>query len=249
MSVKVMTWVWEHSQSVGNERLVLLALADHADDERWEAWPDIARLALKTRLSERTVQRCIVSLSQRNELEVRRQQGGKATMDRRYRPNRYVIKGRQIVTPNEPKGRQIVTPNTDPGVTDQVSRGDRSGNPGVTLLSPSNTSTSNHQGTIRGASNAKSRSTAISDDFAVSDSMRDWATSRVPGIDVDREAEQFVNHAQANGRKLVNWEAGWRQWMLKALAFDQERAKRPAKADTNAAVRARVLEVAKAAGL
>ncbi|MGH3341373.1 MAG: helix-turn-helix domain-containing protein [Carbonactinosporaceae bacterium] len=57
MSVRVMTWVWEHSPTAGNELLMLLAIADCADDHGTNAWPSVPTLAVKTRLDIRTVQR------------------------------------------------------------------------------------------------------------------------------------------------------------------------------------------------
>ena len=30
------------------------------------------------------------------------------------------------------------------------------------------------------------------------------------------ETERFTNHAVANGRSLLDWDAGWRNWVLKA---------------------------------
>ncbi|AEH08772.1 hypothetical protein FsymDg_1287 [Candidatus Protofrankia datiscae] len=54
-----MTWVWGSSPTAGNERLVLLAIADTADDDGGNAWPSVATLAHKTRLAPRTVQRVI----------------------------------------------------------------------------------------------------------------------------------------------------------------------------------------------
>jgi hypothetical protein len=69
MSVKVMTWVWEHSPVAGNERLVLLAVADSADDGR-NAWPSVATLARKTRLDPRTVQRVVRRLRDGGHLAV-----------------------------------------------------------------------------------------------------------------------------------------------------------------------------------
>ncbi|WP_322754382.1 helix-turn-helix domain-containing protein [Frankia sp. Cas3] len=58
-----MTWVWGASATAGNERLVLLAIADTADDDGGNAWPSVATLARKTRLDARTVQRVIRRLA------------------------------------------------------------------------------------------------------------------------------------------------------------------------------------------
>jgi helix-turn-helix protein len=62
MSVKVTTWVYEHSRASGGDLLVLLILADHADDESWQCWPSIERIAALARMSERGVRYCLRSL-------------------------------------------------------------------------------------------------------------------------------------------------------------------------------------------
>ena len=57
MSIKVATEVWRGSRHKSGNLLVLLAMADHADDEG-KAWPGIPLLARKARLSERHTRRC-----------------------------------------------------------------------------------------------------------------------------------------------------------------------------------------------
>jgi len=66
-----MTWVWEHSTHKEGSLLVLLAIADIADDEG-KAWPSIARIAAKARLSERQTQYILRSLETSGELSVDR---------------------------------------------------------------------------------------------------------------------------------------------------------------------------------
>jgi hypothetical protein len=90
VSVAATTWVWNHSQSGGNDRLVLLAIADAADAQGANAWPRVSTIAAMAGLSARTVQRCIASLVKLGELEVERQAGGGELPDR-WRPNRYRI--------------------------------------------------------------------------------------------------------------------------------------------------------------
>ena len=68
MSVRISALVWSHSRHKSGERLVLLAIADHADDEGF-AFPGICLLARKTRLSPRHVRRCIQALITSGELE------------------------------------------------------------------------------------------------------------------------------------------------------------------------------------
>lgn len=53
MSVKASTWAWEMPLK-GNEKLVLLALADHADDAG-QCWPGLERIAEKCGISRASV--------------------------------------------------------------------------------------------------------------------------------------------------------------------------------------------------
>ena len=70
MSVRVMSLVWANSRHKGSERLLLLAIADEANDFGCNAYPSIARLAMKTKLSERTIQRLVTSMTRGAESEL-----------------------------------------------------------------------------------------------------------------------------------------------------------------------------------
>lgn len=61
MSIKLMTAVWEREDLASTHKLVLLALADWANDEGL-CWPSINRLAIKTSMAGRSVQRLIRQL-------------------------------------------------------------------------------------------------------------------------------------------------------------------------------------------
>ena len=52
MSIALMSQIWKHSKFSGGELLVLLALADHANDEGY-CWPAINSIATKSRLKRR----------------------------------------------------------------------------------------------------------------------------------------------------------------------------------------------------
>lgn len=72
MSVKVMNWVWEESQAKGNDRLVLLAIADCADDNGMNAFPSKQKLADKTLLDVSTIRRVVKRLEEAGYLSVDR---------------------------------------------------------------------------------------------------------------------------------------------------------------------------------
>lgn len=100
MSVKAIGWVWDNSQSEGAARLVLLAIADCANASGGDAWPSVAELCRKTRLSERGVQKAIRKLTEVGELRVMRNTG-------RGRTNRYRI---VMETPHPVRGSEAGNP-------------------------------------------------------------------------------------------------------------------------------------------
>jgi hypothetical protein len=75
MSIAISSEVWAKSQVRGATRLVLLCLADHADD-RGVAWPGISTIHRKTLISRRQVSRCIAELVAAEEIEILRQGSG-----------------------------------------------------------------------------------------------------------------------------------------------------------------------------
>lgn len=87
MSLKASRWVWEHSTSAGLDRLVLLAIADHADEFGGSAWPSLTRLAEMCGMSRRSVIRSVERLVESGELERVRRGGrsGRGGMSNGYR--------------------------------------------------------------------------------------------------------------------------------------------------------------------
>lgn len=75
MSISVMADVWANSKSKGSSLLVLLAIADHAQDKTRDAWPSVEYLAKKSRLSVRSVQYIIRQLEKLGELVVVKRAG------------------------------------------------------------------------------------------------------------------------------------------------------------------------------
>lgn len=73
-----MTWVWDHGPDDQGELLVLLALADHADDAGL-CWPSMASIASKARMSERNARRVVRKLQDAGILTVEPQRGRSQT--------------------------------------------------------------------------------------------------------------------------------------------------------------------------
>lgn len=78
MSVKMLTRVWEHSAHSGTGLLMMLAIADFADDDG-NAYPAVGTLADKCRMTSRNVNHILAQLRESGELEVRQNEGPKGT--------------------------------------------------------------------------------------------------------------------------------------------------------------------------
>jgi DNA-binding transcriptional regulator YhcF (GntR family) len=78
MSIFVMSQVWKNGPENQGELLVLLALADYANDEG-ECFPSMASVGKKARMSERNARRVVRKLEQDGYLTVRENRGRKHT--------------------------------------------------------------------------------------------------------------------------------------------------------------------------
>jgi hypothetical protein len=91
MSIRIMSKVWDSAPYEGGALLVLLALADYANDEG-ECWPKIETLATKARMSARQAQNIIRQFQSEGVISI--QPGGG-----RGRASRYTI---ERVKPTSP---------------------------------------------------------------------------------------------------------------------------------------------------
>jgi uncharacterized protein YdaU (DUF1376 family) len=63
--------------------------------------------------------------------------------------------------------------------------------------------------------------------FEISDPMFDWANGKGLADDrIEHETEAFLAHHKAKGSEWADWQAAWRNWMLNAVKFAQERGAR-----------------------
>lgn len=69
MSIKMMSLVWGEDFDSLAKKLVLLSLADHANDEGY-CWPSVRTIAKKSSVSERWVSSCITELEKSGWVEV-----------------------------------------------------------------------------------------------------------------------------------------------------------------------------------
>ncbi|TAK84203.1 MAG: helix-turn-helix domain-containing protein [Betaproteobacteria bacterium] len=107
MSNRLLTAVWERSSAKGGDLLVLLAIADRADDGG-SAFPSIADISSRARMSPRNARRAIAHLHDAGELLLERG-GGRSS--NRYR---VLVGGNSTADNLSPQPGQSVTPEVAP---------------------------------------------------------------------------------------------------------------------------------------
>ena len=65
----------------------------------------------------------------------------------------------------------------------------------------------------------KAGKTALPIPFVISDSVREWARTAVPLLDIDYYRQEFEDYYLAHGKMLSNWDAGFRNWCRKAMDY------------------------------
>lgn len=239
MSTRVLNWVFTHSPTTGNDRLVLFAIADEADDDGTNAYPSVDRIASKARINKRTTLRCLSRLEEMGALIVHRpEKRGRGYF------NTYVVimdAPKKGDTLTEEKAR-----NGDSGGTEKARNGDTLGaldpvDPGAKAPDPTPSAPQ--------AAPTPGRGSRLPDPFLVTAAMWEWAAEEGIPIDVARrETTKFCDHWRAQpgarGRKL-DWVATWRNWLRNASdrggRNGSGQARRPTRAENSQAAIDRVL--------
>lgn len=114
-----MAEVWHQPPVSQGKLLVLLALADNADEETRRAWPSVKTLARKTVLSERQVQYCLKALADAGVIEILPNAGPSGTnVYHIYEPSEWGGAKTAGVQPTSPGGEPDCTggvQSTSPG--------------------------------------------------------------------------------------------------------------------------------------
>ena len=222
MSIYVISSVWRNGPEKQGHLLVLLALADYANDEG-ECWPSIASIAQKARMTERGTQKILRQLEAEGWVKITTGNGRKGC-------NRYVInperetpnvdaKTPNDVHPEHRSPRTTFTPNVDaktPNVDAKTPNVDTP-EPSRTVIEPSEN--------LIGGDNApdppkRRRAIAIPENWVPSDANIQHALSKkLSPEEIDNEADQFRNHHLARGTTFKDWDAAWRTWVGNAIKF------------------------------
>lgn len=133
MSIDLMAWVWRSGPENQAQMLVLLALADAAN-ERGYCWPAVATIARKARMSERNARRILRDLEDAGWIAVNYERGRNHT------------NGYTITKPDNVSART----ECPPGQIEQENRTNRAGKPDTAMSAePSRTIKNHHRDSTR----------------------------------------------------------------------------------------------------
>jgi hypothetical protein len=194
-----MSAVWELDLAPG-EKLVLLALADQANDEGRQCWPSVASIGKKSGQGERTVRRLLADLEEKGHL------------------TRYLRDGTSTQYHIHPG--QNGTPDKSAEVPKQTK-------PPANLAPKPSRNTNSQKATPSSKARAKPK-TIIPNDFrplVEADSRTGKAMAAWPPGELEEQVEHFIDHHTAKQDTSACWQASWRTWVKLGKRFN---GKRPA---------------------
>lgn len=202
MSIQALAWVFSHSPTTGAERLVLMSLANHAND-LGEAYPSRETIGREARVADKTVKRALAALEAAGAITRAINAAPDSRIPPGRRPNLYRVVMDNVAQVSPGGGDKVSPPGGDP----LAARGGQSVPAGGDKVSPQ---TVKEPSTNRGGG---PRATRLPQDFVVSPAMRAWAERIQPPVDVDGATEQFCDHHRAKGSTFADWVAAWRTWV------------------------------------
>lgn len=226
-----MSWALKNAPVLNaQEHVLLIALADRADDTGRAAWPSQRWLAQRGRCSDRTVRRHLVAMEERGLLR----RGDQRMVEHLPVDRRPVVWDLNMALVETPPSGTTESPGVvrTNGATDtpdvrpdnlsgrsQVSgaAGHSYVQTGRTLLSDKpSLDTSLEPSLPREEPRSRRKKTAhpLPADWKPTGSHIQMARER--GVDLHQEAQLFRLHAEANDRRAAVWNAAFSQWLIKA---------------------------------
>ena len=200
MSVRIMTAVWAVTLA-DSEKLVLLALADCANDEG-DCWPSMATLVKKCSKSDRTVQASIKELVSKGHL-TRNEVPGKGC--------RYIVHPRSDNTPEAASPPKPAT-GTPEAASDKPSR---------TIKIPS-------EGKPSSGKRAKVAAHPLPANWEPQEFSQGSQSRRIvdgwPPGELEFQVELFRAHHTKKADKFSSWQDAWKTWALNSRNFGNGRS-------------------------
>lgn len=211
MSVYVTTAVWRNSQAKGVTRLILLSLADQANDDG-ECWPSLDQIATRCLVDRATVHRHLIKL--RDELhelewETRRTQG-RSSLYRVVVPSQSQIATTPVADCDPPQSQIATEPVAD------CDEGRRTVATTGNVIEPSVETSGKDLVPPTITKIDTSRGSRLPVGWLPQQATIDKLTEQFPRVDQRAEFDKFTDYWRAQpgakGRK-TDWEATWRNWV------------------------------------
>lgn len=241
MSAKLMGMIFDDLPGLAtNPKMVLLKIADHADDLGRNAYPSVARIAESCGLSIRSVQRVLREFRQEGTLNVEAEaKGGRG----KGQPTVYRIdlaRARELHGSGAEKGDTLSPISGEKG-DNRAEKGDTGGINGCQALSPEpflepskepleySTRAREGRSQRRRVSHARGRLQQVPADWRPHLEDRRWARAHlhqqlggvVDDENLDAIAAQFVDHHRSRGTVFADISRAWRNWIRRVPVFDR----------------------------
>ena len=246
-------WVWKQNIKPATHKLILLAMADRADEYHC-CYPSIARLERDTGLDRKTIQKGISNMIACGLLSDTGKRVGSTNKVRVLRMNigeEQSQKRDDLQADNHPKNGNVPKNGNNPknGTLNDPKNGTlndpKNGMQNHPIESPNEPLPPAGVSARATAADAQpefpdpppepsphakpKRKQPLPDDFAVTDAMRAWFAAQGFSFALQGEHERFCDYWRGRGEPMKDWEAVWRNWMRKAADFAKPKpqAQRP----------------------
>jgi hypothetical protein len=241
MSVKALTWAFDQMTELPVDKLVLLALADFAN-EAHECWPSRRVLAIRAMCSTDTVDRVLKRLEAsgciKKELRVADRAGKTSSIYTLVGMNgaqhQYVVPKPQIAaTPdNSTLAASVPLPlAADCGVPSRTTRGVPSRTDAASLAAQDAATGTVTEPSVEPKKESKSaprartpRGARLENDWSPSEDLCQWTRTTFPqstAESLQREVENFRDYwtsRPGSAACKLDWDATWRVWCRRAFA-------------------------------
>ncbi|GAB3528585.1 helix-turn-helix domain-containing protein [Photobacterium alginatilyticum] len=226
MSVKVMSAVWDADNLKGNTKLIMLCLADFANDEGY-CWPSLDRIAKKCGISLSTVKSQLANLCKdgfvRKELRKKTTASGEITND----TNMYWIDVRKLHDSESASVENCPRAKSDLGQNSLKGRPEADPKPSLDpsdIKDPPIVPQSGDSGKSSAKPTRKRSKTLLPAGFSVTAEMNQWYAQQGFTLDVHEATNQWADAMIARGSKYTDWIAAWRNGMRNANKWANERS-------------------------
>lgn len=202
MSVRMISRVWDYSTQKGNDLLMLLAIADFADDDG-NAYPSVQRLATKCRMLQRNANKILANLRESGELEIRQNEGPHGTNRYRVVLDALTLSKRTGAAQTDTLSKRTVTPvHLDPKPLSK-----RTDEPSLTVKEPSVKPSATPKATFPGQGSKKKTSPI---------SLPTWLKDcEASGVDPIPEDDPVFEFAESAGISLGLISLAWSEFKVR----------------------------------